>query len=656
MIRKLFLIFVGMLLLCGCASATAISDTTITELTTWTDNTYEIDGNLTIGTGGTLILDNTSLLFQNSVANEHVTKIYGNGNLTLINNSVFGTDDMATGTKIYVNNTGIIVARDSTFKGLYRDAVNSYSAIQFWVSTPNPVFYNVTFKDSNTSVGFYHTNSLVENCIFDNVARTCISQNSHVMIVKNCTFRNCPDYINAIAPSYIESGLIENCLLENMADAHSYGIDTMSGDNNYIIRNNEVRNVTRAIVAINDEVNVTIENNYVHDKLSDGLAIATSYNVSDFVIRGNRIDRVGEGFITTGHGATGYNITNFTVYNNTFMNMGSFGPAFSVQMRNSTVYDNIFHATGSTKAALKTLNDTSKPDGKMKNVIFRNNTFDGFNYGLELHSGDNVTFADCYINNSTTYDIFFTGADNDNHKFINTRFNQSKVFIDNSEDIFATYYYPNMVVKNVAGQPIKGAVITANTTVLNGNGDIQTSFETDANGKLYDSGNTSNHLAIPENSTQNAVTTSYISELTASKYALTDSEIVDPDNTWYSSNLESLAGSEIVLTLDTSATIPVAEFTANATSGTSPVEIAFTDSSTNTPTSWLWDFGDGYTSTEQNPVHNYTTAGTFDVTLTAYNDDGYDSELKENEITVSSNINPNTWSELWYWIQSFRWW
>ena len=32
--------------------------------------------------------------------------------------------------------------------------------------------------------------------------------------------------------------------------------------------------------------------------------------------------------------------------------------------------------------------------------------------------------------------------------------------------------------------------------------------------------------------------------------------------------------------------------------------------------SWAWDFGDGHTSTQQNPTHTYTTGGCFQVTLT----------------------------------------
>jgi uncharacterized repeat protein (TIGR01451 family) len=48
----------------------------------------------------------------------------------------------------------------------------------------------------------------------------------------------------------------------------------------------------------------------------------------------------------------------------------------------------------------------------------------------------------------------------------------------------------------------------------------------------------------------------------------------------------------------------------------------FNDLSTNTPTSWLWDFGDGSTSTDQHPTHTYATPGDYTVCLTATNDWG----------------------------------
>jgi PKD repeat protein len=77
----------------------------------------------------------------------------------------------------------------------------------------------------------------------------------------------------------------------------------------------------------------------------------------------------------------------------------------------------------------------------------------------------------------------------------------------------------------------------------------------------------------------------------------------------------------------------VADFAANKTSGTVPLTVAFTDASTGSPASWAWVFGDGTTSTEKNPVHKFTTAGTYTVTMTATNDGG--SSSKSMTITVN---------------------
>ena len=81
---------------------------------------------------------------------------------------------------------------------------------------------------------------------------------------------------------------------------------------------------------------------------------------------------------------------------------------------------------------------------------------------------------------------------------------------------------------------------------------------------------------------------------------------------------------------------PLANFSANVTSGTTPLVVQFTDTSTNTPTSWLWDFGDGETSTEQSPIHTYSMAGNYSVKLTVTNARGSDDELKADYITVTS--------------------
>jgi PKD repeat protein len=67
---------------------------------------------------------------------------------------------------------------------------------------------------------------------------------------------------------------------------------------------------------------------------------------------------------------------------------------------------------------------------------------------------------------------------------------------------------------------------------------------------------------------------------------------------------------------------PAAAFTSNYVLGNCQNPVQFTDQSTNAPTSWLWNFGDGSTSTLQNPSHIYSAAGVFNVTLTATNSFG----------------------------------
>ena len=72
----------------------------------------------------------------------------------------------------------------------------------------------------------------------------------------------------------------------------------------------------------------------------------------------------------------------------------------------------------------------------------------------------------------------------------------------------------------------------------------------------------------------------------------------------------------------TVANIPVANFTSSYTNGSIPLLVQFTDTSTNNPRSWLWIFGDGYTSNIQNASHIYNTSGTYEVDFEASNVQG----------------------------------
>ncbi len=67
--------------------------------------------------------------------------------------------------------------------------------------------------------------------------------------------------------------------------------------------------------------------------------------------------------------------------------------------------------------------------------------------------------------------------------------------------------------------------------------------------------------------------------------------------------------------------LPAANFSSNITSGYAPLSVRFTDLS-KSATAWNWNFGDGATSTEQDPVHIYSAKGNYKVTLKAANANG----------------------------------
>jgi len=84
------------------------------------------------------------------------------------------------------------------------------------------------------------------------------------------------------------------------------------------------------------------------------------------------------------------------------------------------------------------------------------------------------------------------------------------------------------------------------------------------------------------------------------------------------------------------AVAPVANFVGTPTTVPVGVNVSFTDLSTNSPTSWTWNFGDGGSASTQNPTHAYNATGQYTVTLTAGNTAGIDQEVKVNYITVTS--------------------
>ncbi|MBA6316357.1 PKD domain-containing protein [Cellulophaga baltica] len=106
----------------------------------------------------------------------------------------------------------------------------------------------------------------------------------------------------------------------------------------------------------------------------------------------------------------------------------------------------------------------------------------------------------------------------------------------------------------------------------------------------------------------------------------------------------SLSSSEVTLTITVTAPAnqaPTAVASSDVTSGEASLAVQFTGDTSSDPDTgdiltYAWDFGDGSTATTANPSHTFTTAGTYDVTLTV-TDDGTPA-LSSSEVTITITV------------------
>ncbi|HOJ95484.1 MAG TPA: PKD domain-containing protein [Methanospirillum sp.] len=79
-----------------------------------------------------------------------------------------------------------------------------------------------------------------------------------------------------------------------------------------------------------------------------------------------------------------------------------------------------------------------------------------------------------------------------------------------------------------------------------------------------------------------------------------------------------------------------ADFTGGPQTGPAPLAVSFTDMSKGEPKTWVWDFGDGTTSNDKNPVHIYSSPGTYTVILKISKDSSTGMKERKNYITVTA--------------------
>ncbi|MCZ4407271.1 FISUMP domain-containing protein [Cryomorphaceae bacterium 1068] len=92
--------------------------------------------------------------------------------------------------------------------------------------------------------------------------------------------------------------------------------------------------------------------------------------------------------------------------------------------------------------------------------------------------------------------------------------------------------------------------------------------------------------------------------------------------------------------------MPKPKFKATPQAPLTGAEVQFKDVSPFEPTSWLWDFGDGTTSTEADPAHTYASPGAYNVSLTVANEFGENTSSIEEFIQVFDPVCPQSVTDL----------
>ncbi len=98
----------------------------------------------------------------------------------------------------------------------------------------------------------------------------------------------------------------------------------------------------------------------------------------------------------------------------------------------------------------------------------------------------------------------------------------------------------------------------------------------------------------------------------------------------------SACGSASMGLSSSSALAPLPSFTVAPGAPMTGQLVQFTDTSTGSPTSWAWTFGDGSSSTAQSPTHTFSTTGAFTVSLTTTNAAG--SATSQKSVTVTTSV------------------
>ena len=584
-----------------------------------TDATYDGSGNYLSGSiiqyaiieyaGGANVSDNGAVrISASSPCIDHNTIRY----------------NQANGIHVW-NNAGPHITYNSIVDNGVVGVVNALG-ISVWESTAT-ISHNTVARNTNTGIGFrvYNNGIISHNTVFDN-AGMGISNYGSATINNNTVFGNTG---TGISISYGPHTVSDNVVRDNIVAGDYGGIAAYGYYNTLIV-----------------ERNVVIGN----QATGKGGGIYATGTQANVYVRGNIVANntaaSNGGIYCDVFGQQG-TVNNNVVAHNTVSGNGG-GISFSeCTIRNNAVVGNIASGNG---GGVYSTNDYGGGIAINDNTIIGNSAaqLNRQGGGIFLCNGcrPTVTGNNLYGNISATGSDLYNGnlsggtdinAENSYWGTADSAVIEDHVwhYLDDS-NLGLVDYTPYRTSHNTAA-PISPP--TGLTATLEGTSIVMSwapNLESDLAGyKVYwdtDSGYPYAHSVDVGN-----VTAHTIAGITSgTRYYVTITAydtIADGDSDWTDGN-ESWFAVEKALQIWAP---PTAAFTATPLSGAAPLTVTFTDQSTGAITAWNWDFGNGASSTLQNPTHAYTGTGSFTVTLTVSGPGGSDAEIKSGYITVSSS-------------------
>jgi PKD repeat protein len=285
---------------------------------------------------------------------------------------------------------------------------------------------------------------------------------------------------------------------------------------------------------------------------------------------------------------------------------------------NATFYDDAGNLNASDD---KTINVSDNIDPVIQDIVYEEDVNTGQTTVIGFNVTDNIEITSTEFNISTNDTSELTKNDNWYNYTLN-------VPIDSVEDIvFNATFYDDA-----------GNLNASDDKTINVSDNIKPSYQWI---NKVQSANTSDNITIKVNATDNIGVETYNITVDGEEYQM----INDSGNYTHNISISASDSGTLVSSITYNCTfgdvtgnmnstgnvvidvsiLPIADFSANVTRGTTPLSVEFTDNSSGLVEDWNWDFGDGNISTDQNPSHVFG-AGNFTVNLTVNNSNGTSSK------------------------------